>query len=246
MSRDVKVNKATLELKLAYLSSIAPNNKSLLYPLTTKWKASEVTFANADQDTPWGYDFTGIFGSDITGGGDFDRDYKVTSSNHMMKDSWITFDVTDIVKEMVKSPDKFHGFVIAEAFITKNGKAEDKDYDDAGSYNNHRYYYSSDNEEKGNRPRLKLDITPDAVIQQKIQSKKSVLVSSTAKALTLSNNRETELSLELFSIQGRVVSSMTLHAGQSETLNTTNFAKGIYLLKISNQSDTQTQHVVIK
>lgn len=246
MSRSVKINKATLELKLAFLGGMMPNNKSILYPLTTEWKEKEVTYSDADKETTWGYDFNGIFGTDITGGGDFDTNYRITSSDHLMKDSWITFDVTDIVKEMLQSPEKYKGFIIGEGFISKNGKAENHDYDTAGSYNNMRYYYSSEFEEKNNRPRLKLDITPASVLKQKAKTNHAVVISSTDNAITLYNRRKETLYLKLFSIQGQTISTITLRARQSKTLNTTNYANGVYLLKYNDKSGSQTKHVVIQ
>lgn len=253
MSRGAKVNKATLELNLTFKAGSSPKDKVVLYPLTTPWKEKEVTFTNASDDTQWDHGFTGIFGGDISGGGDINTDYRVVSSRHKSINDWVTFDVTEIVKEMVKNPDTFHGFVIGEGFIPDKGKVLNDDgdpnypvFDTAGSYNKKRYYYSSDYEEREQRPRLRLDITPDAILHQSLKANEAISIFNKENALTLFNGRDSELRIQLFTVQGRAVSSITLRAGQSETLQTTNFAKGVYLLKISDRSGTRTKHIVIK
>lgn len=149
---------------------------------------------------------------------------------------------------MAKSPDKFHGFLVAEGIVVAGTHAgDDHEYDTAGSYNNMRYYYASEHETKENRPKLTIDFDGDAVILSNAQALQKFSAISGSNYLRVENSSENNYSLRLFDMKGRMIKQLEkVNAMQSVTINTTNFAKGVYTLNAISEKGALSRRIVIK
>lgn len=248
LSSETTLKSATLELKIAEAGIYVPQNRCILYPLTKPWKENEVTFNSADKDTPWEYSFTSFAGKSVIGGGNIDTAFRVTSSEHTIKDTWVAFDVTEIIKETLNKPEKFHGFLVAEGLVFEGMQAgKDHGYDTAGSFNNMRFYYSSEYETVENRPKLTLEFEGDAIIQSNYLALQTFSAIRGSNYLRIENNSENNYSVDLFEIKGRIVQNIeNVSAMQSVTINTSHLAKGVYILHVYNEMEVHSQSIVIE
>lgn len=249
ISQRASIKSAKLELKIAGVQQLLPGNKSILYPVTKSWNEDEVTYGVAKKETPWDYKIKGLWGSEIIGGGDIDKDFRVTSTDHLLKDTWVEFDVTAILKEMVASPDKYDGFLVAEGLV-KNGDdisdGGEHEYDTSGSYNNPRYYYSSEFETKESRPKLTIDYDGDAVINNAMQKTQKFSVIADNSSLRFTNDTKEQLALRLYDLKGRTVKEFDMiSAGESFRASTAGLAQGVYTLRAVGSNAQIVKQVVI-
>jgi hypothetical protein len=143
-----------------------------LYKLTKSWNEAEVTFLNADSSTPWesvhqSQFTTQVAEARVVGGGDYDTSTITMGSTNFggekKSKSWVTFDVTDIVKDMIDNPADNNGFMILDGRMlsytlgeVEEGKEESGKYINFGKYNSFTSYASSEYPDIAKHPKLEI------------------------------------------------------------------------------------------
>lgn len=248
---DASVKSAVVKLKLTHIDQLLPHNKSLIYPITTEWIEDEISYLKPFREAEsWGYSFTSG-GITVRSGCDFNRDFKVLSSDHLLKDSWVEFDVTDIVNAQLRGEKTFYGFVIAEGFVKEgavySGHPEEGQLDTIGSFNNAKYYYSSEHDSISFRP--KLEITYDDV--SVVQNMNTIAVQN---ALQFNNNQlhitniyAAKATVLIYGIDGKVVSEVG-DIAPKDTLHysVAGLAKGVYVVMVQSGAGKFAQKIVIQ
>lgn len=231
---------------------LVPDNRILLYPVTRKWNEKEVTYlSEKTEGESWGYSFVGWHNTELTVGTAFDTSIRVLSSSHMLADSWVEFDVTEILKAQVENGKEYYGFVIAEGFVKEGDdiSAQDyeyKDYDMEKSYNNLRTYYSSEAEEVDNRPRLTIDYET-AIVNTAIAQQSGMQIQVSLDAIELHNFGSGTAFVRIYTPQGKeVLSPGALSPQKGMKFRTDVLAKGVYFLKVSSVNEQKVHQFIVK
>lgn len=251
MSQNATIKEATLELKMATSPGyiFMPENKLIMYPITQKWKENEVSLLNASDGASWeGYSFTGLM-TDYKNI-DIDTDKRITSSDNDEAGSWVAFDVTEIVQEMLKDPDKYDGFLFAEGLIKEGDNLQEggsHEYDTANSYNNPRYFYASEHQNEEDRPKLTITFEGEAVLHQQQVAPQALGVVVDNHSIHIMNNAKGDLQFALYDMRGRqLVEARHIKAGLTVTLPLGTYAKGVYTLKGVSSGVSMSKTVVLK
>lgn len=92
------------------------------------------------------------------GGGDYDPGC-ITFTEYVAINTWEEYDVAEVIKEAVKEPELFHGFIIKQFLDPRENRRENSN----NRSNQGKAYYSSDYDEIEKRPKLTITYTSTGV-----------------------------------------------------------------------------------
>lgn len=150
---------------------------------------------------------------------------KVTMEGDM-SGKWITFSVTDAIKDMKSGEKVNNGFVILFDAV------------------DHHEYPSSEAEDETKRPRLVVETDGSSIVLSNQLSKSELTTVSTAKSIEVSFPDGTISSVVLYSLKGEFLRSNSVK-GSNVALNSTGIAQGRYLLQAMTSEGMITKNIYI-
>lgn len=224
------------ELSFYQIGLVAPESteKCTVQTIIREWGESEVTWNVAKGSDNWLDDtktmFTGKFGDDIYRGGNYDPADGIVGDPASTANEWENYDVTDRIQEMVNGERDNFGFLLKTWFHNAM----------------ERSYASSKADNVDNRP--KLTITYDETsISMGVKNNLNGLVNVSVvnEGIKLSFNSNDDYNITLTTLSGKSVYSMSKSSTEF-FIETKNFAKGLYLLKVSGNGISLNRSLLLK
>lgn len=213
-SKGTKISSAKLEL---YVEGQPRKGSatSNLYTASKEWKEMEANWFKASKEEWWSNE-----------GGDYDPGIKASfdfPSNAVGK--WHDFDVTELVQGFIDNPETNFGFhfFMSVAMVTLE-------------------YTSSESPNKGNRPKLILDIAT-GIQSNTIVSKEQVRIVKTNSSyqffVPFSNTSE----ITMYGMNGKQLVAITTHGTQKWYQLPGIINNGVYLLRIAHGGKNSVQKI---
>ena len=139
------------------------------------------------------------------GGGDYDPGC-IAVTEYAAINTWEEYDVTEVIKEAVKKPELFHGFIIKQFLDPRENKGENS----KNRSNQGKAYYSSDYDEIDKRPKLTITYTSTGVVTPlPSQIKDNIPVMKKGEKIMVFVSFEKAYEVLVFDIQGQKLVSLT-------------------------------------
>ena len=153
-----------------------------------------------------------------------------TTQNHVSlpasdsaTENYLNIDVKAITQDMVSNPSSSFGFM----FKLQNE-----------SYYRRMNFCSSDNTTPALRPKLEVCYSTSNGVNEQLLTNYiiSIYPNPTKDNLTIETNINTEQKIEITNLIGQTI--YTIYINKKVTINTSAFAKGVYILKLSSDKET--------
>lgn len=196
------------------------NGPRTLYTVTKQWNQKEANWNNATKATAWSKK-----------GGDFNATAvaKLTDTNYVQ---WENFDVTQAVKDFLKTPGSNYGFLLKFDSYTPS----------------HLVLYASSEDVDSVKNRPKLTITVEeatGIIHAAVSQNNLIQVMRSNGSLKMHIPFKGNTAVSLLNMEGRQIASFTITANNQWITLPGNVSSGMHIVRIQNATKTLTTKVLI-
>ncbi len=198
-----------------------------LFTIEKEWVETEFTWNNAKADLPWeNIDAA----SGLLGGGDYSID-PVAFTNCMGLNEWMSFDITELVRSIIKG-NPINGLLLKEVL---NGT--DNDFSEGCTI------ASSEADEVENRPKIVIDYG-NTDISDTFKNNKSIYkIKENPNSIIIQNSKNNKIKISIYSVSGKI--NKTLFASTDLILiNKSDFSKGTYFIKFDGKKNGVSKIII--
>lgn len=226
-------------------------NVCSLFTISKHWIDTEVTWQNADNNTPWemtDYD-TKFFNpatqeSVITPGGcDFDHENLVIA-DYVDTNEWEDYDVTEIFKKMYNNQIPNYGFMIKQFVCIKDTGV---DRNPEARMNSGKNYWSSEYTEIEKRPKLTVKYEQTSINPNNLTSilNNDIVIKKSGGNLKIFIPYENDYTATINDIKGRKLLSCEVKGEKWISLPITSIANGTHIINVKYKGRTLSKTLLL-